>query len=291
MYSENLLCTGAINSKLEQLKTVGLTFEELQNAQEILMSAECSVYMQNLQANSQTDLGQNNLKGFQNWSAENSATLFAGDSYEAQLATLYASYFNYLNSVSQACQFDSYAQIENEILGYNGVGTPSSYVNYNSTNSFLRNQENEVHDSTDSTRIKSVSSTVEDLKQTSKSQKCLPIMEKIRLMEQMLEEIDDSKVIITGKPKNKAQKIKTSNRHSQYRGVSLNGKKYQVMIIGSIKKKYFGGFSCEKDAAILYDKLSILTNGLAAKTNFSYTKSELLCMIPELERMEPIVSN
>ena len=63
------------------------------------------------------------------------------------------------------------------------------------------------------------------------------------------------------------------------------------MIIGSIKKKYFGGFSCEKDAAILYDKLSILTNGLAAKTNFSYTKSELLCMIPELERMEPIVSN
>ena len=208
MYSENLLCTGAINSKLEQLKTVGLTFEELQNAQEILMSAECSVYMQNLQANSQTDLGQNDLKAFQNWSAENSATLFAGDSYEAQLATLYASYFNYLNSVSQAYQFDSYAQIENEILGYNGVGTPSSYVNYNSTNSFLRNQENEVHDSTDSTRIKSVSSTVEDLKQTSKSQKCLPIMEKIRLMEQMLEEIDDSKVIITGKPKNKAQKIK-----------------------------------------------------------------------------------
>ena len=73
--------------------------------------------------------------------------------------------------------------------------------------------------------------------------------------------------------------------------MSRNGKKYQVMIIGTIKKKYFGSISCEKEAAILYDKLAILTNGLAAKTNFSYTRSDLLKMLPELKRMEPIITN
>jgi len=44
------------------------------------------------------------------------------------------------------------------------------------------------------------------------------------------------------------------------------------MIMGSIKKKYFGGIPTEREAAILYDKLSILTSGLAAKTNFNYRK-------------------
>ena len=108
----------------------------------------------------------------------------------------------------------------------------------------------------------------------------------------MLEEIsDDAQVLINGKPKNKSQKIRKSNRHSNYRGVSRNGKKWQVMIIGSIKKKYFGGIINENEAAVFYDKLSILTNGLAAKTNFNYTKSDLIAMIPELERLEPIVAN
>lgn len=102
---------------------------------------------------------------------------------------------------------------------------------------------------------------------------------------------DDSELLITGKPKNRSYKIRKSNRYSRFRGVSMNGKKWQVMIMGPSKKKYFGAISCERDAAILYDKLSILTNGLAAKTNFNYRKSDLVKMLPELEMMQPYVCN
>lgn len=67
--------------------------------------------------------------------------------------------------------------------------------------------------------------------------------------------------------------------------------KWQVMIMGPIKKKYFGGISTEREAAVFYDKLSILTNGLAAKTNFNYRKTDLMKIMAELEYMEPIISN
>jgi hypothetical protein len=62
------------------------------------------------------------------------------------------------------------------------------------------------------------------------------------------------------------------------------------MIMGPVQKKYFGGISTEREAAIFYDKLSILTNGLAAKTNFNYRKCDLNKMMPELEYMESIIS-
>ncbi|CAI2376091.1 unnamed protein product [Moneuplotes crassus] len=114
---------------------------------------------------------------------------------------------------------------------------------------------------------------------------------KIGLLRKVLEGIqDDSQILISSKPKNKSNKIRKSNRHSRYRGVSLNGKKWQVMIMGPIKKKYFGGIATEREAAIFYDKLSILTNGLAAKTNFNYRKSDLMKMMAELEYMETQVS-
>ena len=94
---------------------------------------------------------------------------------------------------------------------------------------------------------------------------------------------DDSSVLITGKPKNKSKKFRKSNRHSIYRGVSLNGKKWQVMIMGQTKKNYFGGLLTELEAAIFYDRLAILTNGLAAKTNFNYTKSQLQELLSEAD--------
>jgi hypothetical protein len=114
---------------------------------------------------------------------------------------------------------------------------------------------------------------------------------KIFILKNVLEGIhDDTQILLTSKPKNKSQKIRKSNRHSRYRGVSLNGKKWQVMIMGPIHKKYFGGISTEREAAIFYDKLSIMTNGLTAKTNFNYRKCDLIKMMPELEYMQLITS-
>jgi hypothetical protein len=41
-------------------------------------------------------------------------------------------------------------------------------------------------------------------------------------------------------------------------------------------KEYNGGFSCEFEAAKVYDRKSICTFGLKAKTNNSYTKKEVM---------------
>lgn len=92
----------------------------------------------------------------------------------------------------------------------------------------------------------------------------------------------------------KAKSIVKSKRGSQYRGVSKNGKKWQVsvpnvltllkvMIMGNMRKHYFGGIESERDAARLYDKNSILASGLQAKTNFDYKRADILKILEESE--------
>lgn len=113
----------------------------------------------------------------------------------------------------------------------------------------------------------------------------------------VFDEQEDTELLIPAKPKNKTTKIRKSNRHSCFRGVSRNGKKWQVQAIltnfithnrndNGNRKKYYGGFATEQEAAIYYDKISILTNGLAAKTNFNYRKRDLKRIIGELEMMD-----
>ena len=48
-------------------------------------------------------------------------------------------------------------------------------------------------------------------------------------------------------------------------------------------KEYKGGFDCEEDAAKMYDRKSICTFGLKAKTNYNYTKQEVLEILKDDE--------
>ena len=73
--------------------------------------------------------------------------------------------------------------------------------------------------------------------------------------------------------RNKAER--EAYRGSQFRGVSVNGSKWQVFIIIKNKKYYAGQMDTEAEAAKLYDKLILLHCGLSAKTNFSYTAQQL----------------
>ena len=51
------------------------------------------------------------------------------------------------------------------------------------------------------------------------------------------------------------------------------GKNWQVLMMIDQAKKYIGSYRTEEEAARVYDKYSILVNGIKAKTNFSYTRS------------------
>ena len=97
-------------------------------------------------------------------------------------------------------------------------------------------------------------------------------------------------MLITAKPKQQShKKTRKSNRYSKYRGVSLNGKKWQVMVMGPTKKNYFGGVTCEEEAARLYDKFSIIQHGISAKTNFNYTKHELRGVLEEADYLSSLI--
>lgn len=48
-------------------------------------------------------------------------------------------------------------------------------------------------------------------------------------------------------------------------------------------KEYKGGFDTEDDAARMYDRKSICTFGLKAKTNFDYTKDQVLEILKDDE--------
>ena len=57
-----------------------------------------------------------------------------------------------------------------------------------------------------------------------------------------------------------------------FRGLSKNGKSWQVLIMIEKRKTYIGTYSSEEEAARVYDKYSILINRISAKPNFAYTK-------------------
>ena len=84
---------------------------------------------------------------------------------------------------------------------------------------------------------------------------------------------DLNEVVIRGKAKkNNLNRTNDGFRGSAYRGVSKNKSKWQMMIMGNFKKMYVGAIQSEDEAAVLYDKIAIITHGLKAKTNFSYRK-------------------
>ena len=108
--------------------------------------------------------------------------------------------------------------------------------------------------------------------------------ERRRLIEK-LENCDDDRIVFKRRVKTakKTQANAENYRGSKYWGVSKNKSKWQVMITLNHYKEYKGGFDTEDDAAKLYDRKSICTFGLKAKTNFDYTKREILEILKDDE--------
>jgi len=82
---------------------------------------------------------------------------------------------------------------------------------------------------------------------------------------------DDDYIIIPGQIRFKSQTV----RGSKFRGVSKNGNKWQVLVMGNQKKQYSGSIKDETNAAKMYDKFAIKNLGLRAKTNFDYKRKDI----------------
>jgi len=64
-------------------------------------------------------------------------------------------------------------------------------------------------------------------------------------------------------------------RSSEYRGVSKNGSKWQVLMMINNKKYFIGNYPSEELAARIYDIQAIKAWGIKAKTNFAYDKNQI----------------
>jgi hypothetical protein len=100
------------------------------------------------------------------------------------------------------------------------------------------------------------------------------------------------------KPKNKNNDVvvKEKKRSSLYRGVSKNGKNWQVIISSNNSKGYIGNYKTQEIAARIYDIASIKKRGIKAKTNFKYDIHQIQNIIEEYidyksEDIEGILSN
>ncbi|TNV83287.1 hypothetical protein FGO68_gene1185 [Halteria grandinella] len=69
-------------------------------------------------------------------------------------------------------------------------------------------------------------------------------------------------------------------RGSNYRGISKNGgSSWQVLVMVNKQKKYLGSMQNPEHAARLYDRVVIQQQGLKAKTNFAYTRDDLVMLL------------
>ncbi|CDW81922.1 ant-like protein [Stylonychia lemnae] len=96
----------------------------------------------------------------------------------------------------------------------------------------------------------------------------------------LVEEFKHSKeIILHGCPRIQNQ----TKRGSVFRGVSKNGKKWQVMVMGNNCKYFSGSITSERLAARIYDRFALQHFGLRAKTNLDYTKDSLQQIINEIQ--------
>ena len=78
--------------------------------------------------------------------------------------------------------------------------------------------------------------------------------------------------IIYKNQQKETNEYKRTMKNSTYRGVSKNGKKYQVFISNNNINYYLGVFQSEESAALIYDYFALLLHGRKALTNFNYNK-------------------
>ena len=146
---------------------------------------------------------------------------------------------------------------------------PSLGNNEETKNSFLYQRKK----MTDSSFISQSQSRSLLLKQYNLHLKADDLLRSLLLIE------SDFETLVYGKEKAHPKIGALSTKRSRYIGVWKNGTLWQALITINSRKTYIGTYQTEDEAARAFDFYSILLHSLTAKTNFSYTKANIVGMI------------
>ena len=100
-----------------------------------------------------------------------------------------------------------------------------------------------------------------------------------KILRLLLSVESDYNLLINGSRKADPKYGPISNTRSSYIGVSGNGAQWQALITINKRKTYIGSYESEQDAAVAFDFHCILLHSLRAKTNFNYSKANIVSMI------------
>ena len=107
-----------------------------------------------------------------------------------------------------------------------------------------------------------------------------------RLADLLAQRADKERVIMPYKKAFKGADV-NNFRGSKFRGISKNGNSWQILVMVNRKKKYLGTLPDEELAARFYDKVAIQNQGVKAKTNFTYSKEEIV----EILKLENLIQS
>ena len=82
-----------------------------------------------------------------------------------------------------------------------------------------------------------------------------------------------------------------SKTRSNFIGVTKNGGNWQALIAINKRKTYIGTYATEQEAAIAFDFHCVLLHQFAAKTNFRYTRQNLIDMISNYVENDNVFSS
>jgi len=80
-----------------------------------------------------------------------------------------------------------------------------------------------------------------------------------------------------------------SKTRSNFIGVTKNASHWQALISVWRRKTYIGTYKSELEAAVAFDFICILLHKLSAKTNFSYSKDDILDMLYNYDRNDQVL--
>lgn len=92
-------------------------------------------------------------------------------------------------------------------------------------------------------------------------------------------DIPEGQPLISAGKKAEPKRGPVCSTRSGFIGVTRNGPQWQSLISVGKRKTYIGSYRTERECAMAFDFHSLLLHGLTAKTNFGYTKEDIVEMI------------